>query len=260
MNKNEHSGEDSAIIETIIRPTSQFTETLLGVADGVGGWQQYGLDSSYISSGVLEGMAELFSTEPGQTPQELITRSFSRLLERRERFAGGTTVCFGVFNSADAMLSVFNIGDSGALLYRKGVIAERTENDAVGLRPRQLFILPSEMLGLMNEDPEAQTTAATQIWALQRNDILVFATDGFHDNVAVEEARVLIEKEAANAEKYDQALASTIADALLTRAYYNSLDPKKFSPFAMKYYEHHKTCDYLGGKPDDISVIVGVVA
>jgi len=267
MNKNEISGEDSVIIKTMDKPGPRRGASLIGVADGVGGWRRYGVDPSYISSGVLHEMGLLFQKkeedgDPSYTPQRLLTESFKKLLQRRDRFSGGTTVCFGEFDPETDGIKVLNIGDSGALLVRDGKIVERTEFEVNGMTPRQLTILPSWMLkfkGTFNEDPIVQTKSAIKTWQLQKNDILLMASDGYYDNVSLDDTRQLIvdavELNGFDAPEFTQKLAET----LLMKAYYNSLNPDFVSPFALKCYEYYQECDYSGGKPDDISLVVSEV-
>lgn len=67
---------------------------LVGVADGVGGWRQYGIDSSLFSSALMES-CKRFVLEGGlesSSPINIIKAGFQDLTEHKEPLFGGYRV------------------------------------------------------------------------------------------------------------------------------------------------------------------------
>ena len=68
-----------------------FIFMLLGVADGVGGWRHYGIDSSIFSSALMES-CKRFVLEGGldsPSPINIIKAGFQDLTEHKEPLFGG---------------------------------------------------------------------------------------------------------------------------------------------------------------------------
>lgn len=69
-----------------------------GVADGVGGWADSGIDSAHFSHGLCQSMA-LVAREVGQMdkatlgPRELLNRAYEGIIADREIDGGGSTAC-----------------------------------------------------------------------------------------------------------------------------------------------------------------------
>jgi hypothetical protein len=102
---------------------------------------------------------------------------------------------------------------------------------------------------------------------LKSGDYVVLASDGLWDNLYSKEIALLLD---------DEKTPEQIATDLTVAAFFASDDPKRWAPFGQKYVEKlygqqnpfsDATLDndpgppplieYLGGKPDDITVLVG---
>lgn len=154
---------------------------------------------------------------------------------------GSTTVCFAFLNERSRMVECANLGDSGYLLYnsqKKEILARSDELVHSFNFPFQLGPGSADM-------PEH---SAVTSFPVDHNDVLILGTDGLWDNLHDEE---IVETIESNQEKPSQ----VIAQALVIRAFRASLNTQRRSPF----WERSGLKDKLGGKPDDITVLVAKV-
>jgi protein phosphatase PTC7 len=93
-------------------------------------------------------------------------------------------------------------------------------------------------------------------------DTIVLASDGLFNNLYRSNILSIINSYPISAED-PSALAQSMADELASTAEQQSNNPKIWSPYAQRSYELGITeafaLNQLGGKPDDITVIVGRV-
>ena len=92
------SGQDAFFIAPV---TSQGKDTMaFGVADGVGGWAESGIDSADFSHGLCETMASIASEEnPDQKltgPRYLLDQAYQKISEEGKIAGGGSTACIAV--------------------------------------------------------------------------------------------------------------------------------------------------------------------
>ncbi|PRT56719.1 Protein phosphatase PTC7 [Wickerhamiella sorbophila] len=283
---NKDSGDDAYLLSTWIVPGPLQGAALVGVADGVGGWKKYGVDASRLSKGLALEMQEQFERDEGAdvlpTSRGLLNKSFEELLKHGDEYAGGTTLCFGLLHPITGMILLGNLGDSMSIVIRRGKIAYCSERDAVGLAPRQLVILPDNLIqkhkqmftaaGQVPEWPSWIRTQTTDLvvdpFKLEHGDVIIFGTDGLFDNVyqsfivkAVSDAML---DNGSWSDASGEILPKTkisgeakLAELLTKRAYYNSLDPSFASPFATRSFQEGLLLP--GGKPDDITTVVAMV-
>jgi protein phosphatase PTC7 len=96
--------------------------------------------------------------------------------------------------------------------------------------------------------------ALTYTFNLQPGDIIVAATDGLWDNMQI--AEILSIAEALSQRNKDpETFCVELARELVETAAKMSIDKRFLSPFAVKAHKWNKK--YTGGKPDDITVVVG---
>lgn len=283
---NKDSGDDAYLQATWIVPGPLQGASLLGVADGVGGWRKYGIDASKLSKGLALEMQEQFEREEGAdalpTSRGLLNKAFEELVKHGDKYAGGTTLCFGLLHPITGIILLGNLGDSTSLVIRRGKIAHCSERDAVGLAPRQLVILPDqliekhkEMFIAAGQNPEWPSWIRTQTsdlvvepFQLEHGDVLIFGTDGLYDNIyqsfIVKTVSDVMIDNGSWSDSTGEIIPQThmtghakLAEVLTKRAYYNSLDPSFASPFATRSFQEGLVLP--GGKPDDITTVVAVV-
>lgn len=283
---NKDSGDDAYLLSTWIVPGPLQGAALVGVADGVGGWKKYGIDPSLLSKNLALEMQEQFERDEGAdalpTSRGLLNKSFEELLKHGDEYAGGTTLNFGLLHPITGLILLGNLGDSMCIVVRRGKIAYCSERDAVGLAPRQLVILPDNLIEkhkqlftAAGQNPEWPSWIRTQTsdlvvdpFKLEHGDVLIFGTDGLFDNIyqsfivkAVSD--VMLDNGSwsdASGEIVPQKHITgeaKLSELLTKRAYYNSLDPNFASPFATRSFQEGLLLP--GGKPDDITTLVAVV-
>lgn len=186
--KNCICGDDSWFI------ASQKGADVLGIADGVGGWRELGVDPSKFSSSlmkqckrVVEQDNNLFSnsqTITKITPVEILLKSYNALLENKDpSLIGSSTACIIVFNRESKYLYSANLGDSGFIIVRNNKIVHRSQEQCHYFNaPFQLSLLPS----MSNEETliqDSPISASTSSFKLNEGDFIVLATDGLWDNL-----------------------------------------------------------------------------
>jgi len=267
----------------------------IGIADGVGGWAGQGVDPALFAWELMnrcQDIAEqsddvpapaslsyswpfssprLRSLSPpssdgnsiiespvaasptteaggGADPKRLLSSGFEMLRNSADGApCGSSTACVASLNRLSGELKVANLGDSGALLVKGSSGACVLESKAQQHRfncPFQLMVAPEGFGG--GDHP---STADVYTARVEAGDLLVLATDGLLDNVSPEQA-------AAVAAAMRSSEPGLIAERLLAlaRRRAQGWEDTPFSIAARKHGFHH-----LGGKPDDITVVVAKV-
>ncbi|XP_019646720.1 PREDICTED: protein phosphatase PTC7 homolog [Branchiostoma belcheri] len=228
---------------------------VLGVADGVGGWRDYGVDPSLFSSSLMKTCERLVQAgrfKPA-LPIGLIAASYYELLESKGPIVGSSTACVLILDRPSRTLYSANLGDSGFMVVRKGEIVHRSEEQQHYFNtPFQLSLASPREDGLvLSDSPEA---AGFMSFLVEEGDLIVTATDGLFDNLS--DSMVLKELSKLRDHKYEN--IERTAQNLAEQAQELAFDPEYMSPFATE--AQHAGIDVKGGKPDDITVLLSVVA
>ena len=98
------SGEDAFFVASI----GGSSNVAFGVADGVGGWADSGVDPSDFSHGLCEYMSSIaqdtnLSTNKRVYAGELLQKGYDRVVRSRSVTAGGSTACVAVGGSDGAL-------------------------------------------------------------------------------------------------------------------------------------------------------------
>lgn len=165
------------------------------------------------------------------------------------REIGSCTCVLATLDEKAPLLYTANLGDSGYLLLRKEgldlVQIFRTKEQ------QHSFNFPYQV-GTGGDDP---AKADSQIHDVKDGDIIILGSDGLWDNLfdikIIDLVRPFIRDVDTLA---DPAL---VAEVIATEAEKYSLQQHYMSPFAKGAREYYY--DYMGGKPDDITVIVGQI-
>lgn len=212
----------------------------MGVADGVGGWAEIGVDPGLYSRELMDNAkAATKELPPGEDrPQRALELAHSRTVAR-----GSSTAC--IICVHEGRLHASNLGDSGFMVVRDGELAF--------MSPQQQheFNFPYQ---IGSSDSMADSPGAAQRFTLdvEPGDIVVAATDGVFDNVYPDEAAALVSLAQRKGDG-PQAAATTLAEFARTRA----ADPTHLSPFA--YGAQQLGFRYFGGKMDDITVVCAYI-
>ncbi|RSM14258.1 hypothetical protein CEP52_001356 [Fusarium oligoseptatum] len=289
------SGHDAFFVSRI----NDSGSVAFGVADGVGGWVDSGVDPADFSHGFCDHMAvaaheHKADADPPLTARKLMQKGYDAICEDRSLRAGGSTACVAIAG-ADGNLDVANLGDSGFLQLRLNAVHTYSEPQTHAFNtPFQLSLVPPSVAARMAAFGGAQLSdlprdADVTQHALRHGDVLVFATDGVLDNLFNQDilriaSRVLVRSGAwvmteaggvrvadaleplvqlpeASEEKKERTLAlqSLLATEIVTAAKRASVNTKLDGPFAKEVHKYYPNENWHGGKVDDICVVVAVV-
>ncbi|CAN4102734.1 unnamed protein product [Withania somnifera] len=229
--KEKTGGEDAHFICTLT--------PAIGVADGVGGWADLGIDAGLYARELMSRSLTAIQEEP-KGSVDLI-----RVLEKAymgTTAKGSSTAC--IVALTDGGLYAVNLGDSGFMLVRNGCAAFKSPSQQHGFNfPYQLDC---------NNAGDSPSSAMVFKISVAPGDVLIVGTDGLFDNLYDEDISVVV-FEAMEAGLGPQMTAQRIAELAQLRA----MDQTKSSPFSDGARE--AGFEYHGGKLDDITVVVSYI-
>ncbi|KAK1832909.1 phosphoprotein phosphatase [Podospora conica] len=181
------SGQDAFFVSRLGPDPS---EVALGVADGVGGWSESGVDSADVSHALCSYMAADAhdGKDSGITARQLMKQGYETVCHDPKIVAGGTTATVALLRKG-GILEVANLGDSGYILLRlNGVYAASEPQTHAFNTPYQLSVVPPSVLRkasmfggapILDQPRDAEVTHHK----LRHGDVLVVASDGVWDNL-----------------------------------------------------------------------------
>lgn len=267
--KNSDPGEkESESVEQLLNPNSTSTiprspalrpnnsADVIGVADGVGGWRQYGVDPGQFSTHLMKTCERLVRAGYfiSNQPARLLAHGFREMQECKKPVIGSSTACLMMLCHEDCKIYTANIGDSGFLVVRHGKIVHRSQEQQHYFNtPFQLSLPPSEMASdVLSDLPES---ADRYEFGVQDGDVIIMATDGIFDNVP---DSLLVAEINTIQGSTDPAKIQACANSIALIARKLSQDPNFLSPFA-RSARSSGFHDVVGGKEDDITVLLAAV-
>lgn len=287
------SGQDAFFFSQVGTTKS----TAFGVADGVGGWVESGIDPADFSHGLCEYMAcaaqiwPLKSNTTSLHPQSLLQVGYEHVLEDASIVGGGSTACLAVAEP-DGSVEVANLGDSGFMHLGLNAVRHFTEPQTHAFNtPYQLSKTPQRMLVQMAVFGGASTlsdlpkVANVTNHRVRHGDVLVFATDGVWDNLSPQDVLGIVSrnmvklgawvdndgvievgsglKDLAQGDQNRKAttasLQAKLAVAIAKEAKETGLNQRRDGPFAKEVQKHFPGETWHGGKPDDIAAMIALV-
>lgn len=233
--KAHRGGEDSFFLN----------ESALCVADGVGGWASEGVDPAIYTRRVVSAAhAQILATAPKPpTALAIIEEGVSKA----QGLKGSCTI-IGVTISGGESANVHLVGDCGLMQVRDGSVVFRTKEQQQGFNcPYQIPSFPARM-GL---------TSTVDVVA---GDVFILGSDGLFDNVFDKDLlKVVVDGniKAAGSFFTTAELCQSIAENLCELAFKQSNMKSFESPFAKA--AKAQGYRFQGGKPDDITAVVGIV-
>lgn len=260
--KADYGGEDAFFVSSLS----------CGVSDGVGGWQESGINPAEYSQGLMDEAKRYFEEESDilddsggfvQSTLGALTRA-----HQRTRKPGSATACILKIDSDSGELEASNLGDSGFLVIRDGDVVLRTPvQEHFFDCPYQLGAAPEYVPE--TDYPEDSNQITHQ---LHDGDVIVMATDGLWDNVSVQDVVGIVQ----SYEGKDD--IDGLTGALGSMAFTHSQDSTFDSPYAVEARKAglelsiwdklsaatfteggFKLGEITGGKMDDITVLVASV-
>lgn len=256
---NSPSGEDNLFVSNQTRDGS----FAVGVADGVGGWSEAGYDSSAISrelcASIKYAFEKEYDTQNSITPKDLLVEAFRDVTFSEKVEIGGTTACLGIF-TPDKKLKVANLGDSWCGLFRDYKLIHETNFQTHNFNtPYQLAKIPQHILKQAELEGrryiiDSPLMADEYTWNLQKNDIVMFATDGVTDNVVPQDIEIFLKDNLEDRADKDAKL-DVVTNKFVKEVVKVSKDSNFPSAFAQEL-SRITGQKYLGGKEDDITVVL----
>jgi len=220
------------------------SDYILSVADGVGGWNQRGVDPAKYSKKLAENTERFTKSDPikyRKNPKQMLVD-----VANNNKEIGSSTMVIATIDPDSNLLRTSYIGDSSYLLVRSDpsngnyVTAYRSEEQ------QHSFNFPFQ-IGSMGDNPNEALAFQHE---LKENDILILGTDGMFDNLFDNQVLDLLnENKEWSVEEISKALGAI--------AFEKSLDTSYMSPFAVG--ARKAGFYFLGGKSDDITIIVAKV-
>ncbi|XP_050311420.1 protein phosphatase PTC7 homolog [Anthonomus grandis grandis] len=229
---------------------------VLGVADGVGGWRAYGIDPGEFSLHLMKACERLVNLGRFNpvNPSELLANGYYELLHNKKAILGSSTACVVLLNRENSTLYTANIGDSGFMVVRRGRVIRRSEEQQHYFNtPFQLSLPPpGYRADVLSDRPESASSDNIRV---EDGDVILVATDGVFDNLP--QNIILNELIKCQGERCASRL-QMVANSIAWMARSLSFDESFVSPFAERAFANG--INTIGGKPDDITVILATVA
>lgn len=255
---------------------------VIGVADGVGGWRNEGVDPSLFANALMENAKLFAETHRSELdPEKILDAAYTKVVKDGVVKVGSSTACIAALRT-DAngghALDVANIGDSGVMVVRNRDLHFRVHEKVHGFNaPFQLAVLPSKMVGRAFSD-RVQDCVRESV-PVQVGDVVVMGTDGLFDNrfnsqLAADAGWIgKVEENPISKipfvgfflsgmladEKVEYVDPYRVAQRIVSDAYKTSVNPEANSPWASMLRQYGQT-DAKGGKPDDITVLLSRVS
>ncbi|KAF2151296.1 protein serine/threonine phosphatase 2C [Myriangium duriaei CBS 260.36] len=285
VSREEYSGQDAFFLAHIAKSRRHVA---FGVADGVGGWEESGVNPAHFAHGLCRYMAENTlrpEKEQDLRPINLLTKGYDQVQEDPTIQAGGSTASLATADGSGYM-EVANLGDSGFVVLSPGKVTFKSEPQTSDFNtPYQLSKLTAHMKkqfaifggGAPIQDHPGRSDITHH--ELNHGDVVIFGTDGLWDNLSHMEVlrivSILMEKAGywinggssvasvdskkvrnlLHSSGVEEDMASRLAYAIMKEAKVASHDMKRDGPFAREVQRWFPNEDYHGGKVDDIAII-----
>lgn len=276
--KVSYGGEDAYF-------TSDVGGGAMGIADGVGGWQndqinpaEYAKTFMIVARLYLEGKNVRMNVENGSvslvpfSPKETIDGD-GKLTPQgalqaghvATQLPGSATACVIRFNRQSSSISAANLGDSGFMIVRDGFVVYRSPI------LQHYFDCPFQF-GTSDISDTAENAELFEI-EVEEGDLIIVASDGLWDNARDDEMMASI--------RFAGHEVSQVANALAQLASRNADDEEYESPYSVEsirqgydlpwhekllgatfslHGDGFRLAKAQGGKMDDITVVVARVS
>ncbi|TYK16702.1 putative protein phosphatase 2C 80 [Cucumis melo var. makuwa] len=229
--KEETGGEDAHFICV--------EEHVVGVADGVGGWADVGIDAGKFARELMSNSINAIQEQPGESvdPAKVLEKAHSGTTAK-----GSSTAC--IICLSEKGLHAINLGDSGFIVIRDGSTIFRSPVQQHGFN----FTYQLES----GNGGDLPSSGEVFMIPVALGDVIVAGTDGLFDNLYSNEISAVVVN-AVRSGLEPEATAQNIAALARQRA----LDRNRQTPFSAAAQEAGYR--YYGGKLDDITVVVSYI-
>lgn len=265
--------------------TSRNNVVLVGIADGVGSWQGIVDPKLYPTALMRNACTELLQDIDSTTTNnntntiaklDYLPRLLQRTWERttKEKIEGSSTITLVSFNGDQRTLQINNLGDCQVLVLRKGTTTNGSGNYNNNAAPYQIlyrtvpqtkrFNLPYQVgySNNTNNQPyfDLPNVQEQYVWTIKEEDIILISSDGMFDNLFDNDILTIINpfyRSLLTTEK-NESWVQRLTKQIVTVAREYSLNRRRDGPFAIEAKDNDILWS-LGGRPDDITVILGYV-
>ncbi|KAM7514151.1 hypothetical protein LguiA_003734 [Lonicera macranthoides] len=229
--KEETGGEDAHFICT--------DEQAIGVADGVGGWADHGVNAGIYARELMSNSVSAIQEEPKGSidPTRVLEKAYSSTKAR-----GSSTAC--IIALTDQGLHAINLGDSGFMVVRNGCTVFRSPAQQHSFN--FTYQLENGSVGDLPSSGEVFTIPVAP------GDVIIAGTDGLFDNLYNNDITAVV-VHAVRAGLGPQVAAQKIAALARQRAQ----DKNRQTPFSSAAQDAGFI--YYGGKLDDTTVVVSYI-
>ncbi|WOH00356.1 hypothetical protein DCAR_0519715 [Daucus carota subsp. sativus] len=229
--KEETGGEDAHFICV--------NEQVIGVADGVGGWADVGVNAGLYARELMSNSVRAILDDPKDSidPARVLTRAHSATKAK-----GSSTAC--IIYLKDEGIHAINLGDSGFIIVRDGCTVFESPVQQHGFN----FTYQLECSTRGDQPSSGQVFMIPVV----PGDVIVAGTDGLFDNLFNNEVTSIVlqgTQEGLNPEALSEKLAASARE--------RALDRHRQTPFSTAAQEAGYR--YYGGKLDDITVVVSYI-
>ncbi|EPS68754.1 hypothetical protein M569_06015, partial [Genlisea aurea] len=230
--KEETGGEDAHFICA--------DEQAIGVADGVGGWADLGIDAGKYARELMSNSVNAIQDEPKGSvdPARVLEKAYNET-----RAKGSSTACIIALTTQG--LHAINLGDSGFMVVRDGCTVFRSPAQQHDFN--FTYQLESGNSGDLPSSGQVFTVPVAP------GDVVIAGTDGLFDNLYNSDITAVV-VHAQRAGFGPQIAAQKIVALARQRAQ----DKNRQTPFSTAAQE--AGFRYYGGKLDDITVVVSYIA
>ncbi|KAL4584348.1 hypothetical protein LXL04_008947 [Taraxacum kok-saghyz] len=214
-------------------------EMAIGVADGVGGWADLGIDAGKYARELMSNSVSAVQDEPKGSvdPGRVLEKAYTNTKSK-----GSSTAC--IIALTNQGLNAINLGDSGFMVVRDGCTVFRS--------PAQQhdFNFTYQLENGSNSDLPSSGQAFSI--GVAPGDVIIAGTDGLFDNLYNNDITAIV-VHAVRAGLEPQVTAQKIAALARQRA----MERDRQTPFSAAAQEAGYR--YYGGKLDDITVVVSYI-
>ncbi|KAK9749862.1 hypothetical protein RND81_02G156000 [Saponaria officinalis] len=212
---------------------------VIGVADGVGGWADVGVDAGFYARLLMSNSVAAIKEEPRGSvdPAKVLEKAHANT-----KVIGSSTAC--IVALTDQGIHAINLGDSAFIVIREGSTVFRSPVQQYG------FNFPYQLAN--GDGGDLPSSGQVFTFPVASGDVLVAGTDGLFDNMYDNEISALV-VQATRSGLEPKITAQNIANLAQQRAQ----DRHRQTPFSTA--AHDAGVRYMGGKLDDITVVVSYI-
>lgn len=216
-----------------------------GVADGVGGWSEIGVDPSEFAWQLMNNCKEE-SEKDVVVPKQILKNAFEKIHKEKQVVAGSSTACLATITLSDPPnLYLANLGDSGLLIVREQKVFYKTNEQQHFFNcPFQLSIVPEQMKKRGNIADLPDKAFETKI-ELKEGDIVLVGTDGLFDNLSEQKICTLMNDSPDNLKEMSK---------LILNEAEKCARGSEDTPFSLNAKKNGYR--FGGGKVDDITIVI----